>query len=423
MAKKSSEEALLHALYSGPQSGKDLQRILGISQSRLSQLVGAQPDVKRFGGKRNSIYARHRTIEGHPAQHPIYRVSTLGEVEEVGQLQSISERGFIVEGPDSRFQVFPGLPYFTEDLRPQGYLGRIFTQRHPELELPRKIEDWTDNHTLTAITSRGEDLPGNLIIGKKSLESWLSKKPAGLKKPKSVRYGKIAENLLGEDIGGSSAGGEHPKFTTERSIVKFSPKISTPSGARWADLLAAESIALTLVGTKNRYFLEDDRAFLEVERFDRTEAGGRVGVISLFSIVHEYLNSPRNWSQAAENLLSEKIIDPETRDAILFQEALGMLIGNDDRHFGNLSFFSDFLNPSAKLKLTPTYDLLPMTFRPRNEERLPDYSLWSRPTPTPETIRVWKEASRSAKEFWSRVADSSEISKEFKAAAKNFARD
>ena len=52
---------------------------------------------------------------------------------------------------------------------PRGFLGRSFTGRHTDLGLPEDASNWSDHHILIALSRRGEDLPGNLVIGREFL--------------------------------------------------------------------------------------------------------------------------------------------------------------------------------------------------------------------------------------------------------------
>jgi len=67
------------------------------------------------------------------------------------------------------------------------------------------------------------------------------------------RYPALADKVLGGEWPGSSAAGEQPKFATKiamdtgagkQVIVKFSGKAGRPEDIRWADLLAAEHMAI-----------------------------------------------------------------------------------------------------------------------------------------------------------------------------------
>ena len=65
-----------------------------------------------------------------------------------------------------------GLPIEFADARPSGFLGRQFAAAHADLRLPARLEDWSDHHILVAVSRRGEDVPGNLLLGDESFARW-----------------------------------------------------------------------------------------------------------------------------------------------------------------------------------------------------------------------------------------------------------
>ena len=82
----------------------------------------------------------------------------------------------------------------------------------------------------------------------------------------------------------------------------------------------------------------------------------------------EFANAPcRNWLYTAEILADKKLITPTDLSAVARIYAFGQFIGNNDMHFGNLSFFVDEVERDVRrpaLRLTPVYDMLPMMWRP-----------------------------------------------------------
>jgi hypothetical protein len=105
---------------------------------------------------------------------------------------------------------------------------------------------------------------------------------------RGARYVALADAAMAGAPPGSSAHGEHPKFTVcvaegERRthmIVKFSPTRETPIGQRWADLLIAEHIAHRVLraggiaACRSSIVTQGERVFLECERFDRAGVAG-----------------------------------------------------------------------------------------------------------------------------------------------------
>jgi len=47
------------------------------------------------------------------------------------------------------------LPWFMTDMRPQGFLGRLFPRTWSVLDLPDRVGDWTEDQALYAIARRG----------------------------------------------------------------------------------------------------------------------------------------------------------------------------------------------------------------------------------------------------------------------------
>lgn len=93
-------------------------------------------------------------------------------------------------------------------------------------------------------------------------------------------------------------------------------------------------------------------------------------------------------------------------------DSFGQLIGNSDRHFGNLSFF---VEGERRFRLAPVYDMLPMLFAPVGAD------LIERPfepaPPTADNLDVWPQAARRAVAYWSRLGASSELSGGFRQIA------
>ena len=56
------------------------------------------------------------------------------------------------------------------DIAPRGFLSRSYVQHHGDLGLLEDVTNGSDNHILIALSHRGEDLPGNLVIGRESFD-------------------------------------------------------------------------------------------------------------------------------------------------------------------------------------------------------------------------------------------------------------
>src|SRR5262249_39284653 len=73
------------------------------------------------------------------------------------------------------------------------------------------LSDWSDHHVLLAMSRRGEDLPGNLIICE---ESFARGQELGAVSRSRNDYSALAEATIKSHPPGSSPGGSVPKFVS-----------------------------------------------------------------------------------------------------------------------------------------------------------------------------------------------------------------
>lgn len=419
-----SLEQLLGALARlGVARARDLARELGVSQPTVSRLIGVAGErVCRMGQTRATRYARTRTLPELGTRLPVYWINETGRVEPSGTLHLLADGRHWFSSPDDTGTLFEGLPLFASDMSPQGYIGRTFSARYPELGLPSRLGDWNDDHRLIALARRGEDCIGDTIIGEESLNRWLARP---LEPVDRGAYPDLARRSAREQQG-SSAGGEHPKFLAysggRHVLVKFASDDAGAVALRWRELLVCESLALQVVreagieAATAHWFDERGYRFLEVERFDRLGERGRRGVLSLEALDNEYIGDAgrgASWTRVAPKLLERKFIHSEDARRLRWLDVFGQLIGNTDRHFGNVSF----LEPrEGEFRLAPVYDMLPMMFAPSGT------TLVERPfepsPPTADTLDVWSDAALHAHGFWTRVIDCTVLGDDFRALAR-----
>ena len=301
-----------------------------------------------------------------------------------------------------------------------------------DIGVPEDLARWTSDDVILALLRHGEDEAGDLILGETCLRAALSARlsPADalMESERSRRYPQFAEDTLQGDIVGSSAGGEQPKFTATLSmeenhrpvIVKFSDRVETPSGRRWADLLHAEMIANEVlhahgIAAADTTILEaDGRVFLESTRFDRSPVLGRTGFIHLAAIDAAYYGHGRiRWQAFADELERDGWIDGSDAASLRMIGWFGELIANNDMHLGNAGLI---LCDERPLALAPVYDMLPMRFRPSaNGEVVSRH--YEVPPPLPEQRDDWHRAASAALEFWRHVGDDAMTSTNFRAIA------
>lgn len=396
-----------------------LRSSLGISRATLSRWVrDAGPTIQRLGAGPATHYGLLAQLDGLPARLPVFRVDPEGEAGRVADLVLL-DGGSWLEADGSGPGRFDGLPPFVHEMAPAGYLGRRFARRHHDLRLPDRLQDWSDRHRLIAVARRGEDCVGDLIIGEEAMDRFL----AGTSRPvRPDDYPALADQAS-RGGAGSSAAGEQPKFAafdgTQHLLVKFTTGDGSATDARWRDLLVCEALAaetLTAHGipaARATIVDQGGRRFLEVERFDRTLRGRR-GVLSMGVLEDEYFGERDDWTACARRLESAGMLDAEARRRIETLDAFGTLIANGDRHFGNLSFFCDELDPKTGLVLAPAYDMLPMDAAPSGGV------MGELPTALPPSrarhLEVWDRASKIAQDYWQRVAADPRITDGFRRA-------
>ncbi len=104
--------------------GEEIQRELGISQPVMSRLLHeAGSGVFRFGRSVVTRYALLREIASLGFSAPVFRVDEHGRPNRYGPctFSRAVEAGWGRESGSG--QLFPGLPPFVEDIRPQGYIA------------------------------------------------------------------------------------------------------------------------------------------------------------------------------------------------------------------------------------------------------------------------------------------------------------
>lgn len=421
---------ILEALKSGPASNIALAHALAVSAStvqRTMRTLEREQQVVRFGRTRGAQYALRREVAAIGSTWPVYRIDETGRVHELGSLEAIERNSYYVtRGPQRIQQLSEGIPYFLQDARPAGFLGRAVPAAHPELGLPPRVIDWTDDHFLVYLTRRATDAPGALIVGAESMDRYLSgaqAAPVVRTQERAQKYALFASAAMEGAPPGSSAQGEHPKFTAWVGaqehplavIVKFSPPLSTAIGRRWADLLTAEHLAHRLLNEngipacRSEIFEYGERVFLQCERFDRVGAAGRRSVVSLYALDAWRYGRLDSWAASAGRLQADGLLSDEEADRIRLLDTFGALTANTDRHFGNITLFDEY---EGALRLAPAYDMLPMLFAPQSDQIVPRQF---QPGPMRAAwLSVWDRALPLAEAYWERLSGDGRISEPFR---------
>jgi len=424
-------QPLIDRLAAAPASAAELGQALGMSRTALSRLI--QPlertgRIVRSSATRGARYGLARPVGVAGASWPLYRVDESGQPEQIATLSAIErDRVFVVGGPERVRGSFEGLPYYLQDARPGGFMGRAIPQAHPELALPPRVADWNDNHVLIYLTQRGSENIGNLIVGGAALDRYLS----GTHGPRLVAHGaragaylELAAAAMQGAPPGSSAQGEHPKFAVrivrdsdeaEHALVKFSPARTTSVGVRWADLLVAEHVAAVVLSehglpAAHSELLEcGEQVFLQSQRFDRVGDTGRRGVTSLYSLDTALYGQLDSWLASAARLRAGGLLSEEDAERLTLLDTFGALIANTDRHFGNVTLFDDY---RGAFRLAPVYDMLPMLFAARDGHIVA--RAFTPSGPTAATLAVWPRARGMAEKYWRRLVEDDRLSADFR---------
>ena len=382
----------------------------------MRALRRAEPEIIRIGRGRATRYGLRQswpTLE--TTRFPLFRITESGTAQSAGELFTLAGRQTVWMPAGT---ISDGLPIELADARPSGFLGRHFGALHADLRLPERLLDWSDHHILVAITRRGEDLTGNLVVGDESFARWQALDSPGVTRDE---YSALADATIAGHPPGSSAGGERPKFGAfvedRHLLVKFAARGGAGDvvARRWCDLLVLEALALDVVSTHDipaahSHIVETpSHCFLESERFDRVGARGRVAVLSL-AAVHDNAADP--WARAAAVLRDAGRLSDEDARRLRWLDAFGALIANTDRHQYNLVFFAD----GERLRLAPAFDQVSMLYAPAADGQLPARSL-ALSYATADTLDVWDDARRAAREFWQRASEDGRVSDDLRRAS------
>ena len=343
---------------------------------------------------------------GVGARQRVHRCLDQGHIRPFADLAFLAG-GSTLEQAGKLTTLYAGLPPYMAFAAPSGFLGRQAAQEAAStLPLPANLKDWSDEHRIAWLFSRGLNLPGNLVFGDAALqlEMPLRATTPVAQAERPLHYVAMASALKSAAMG-SSAGGEQPKFLSlveglGHVIVKFAKR-----GSRMAALLPLEHLALRALGAvgvpsaATQLLAGGDFIFLEVQRFDRVGPLGRMGMLSAGSVDDEMFGQRDTWSAFAQRCVRAKMLSPADALQIDTLAAFSELIGNTDRHFENISLLID--EQGEYTGVAPAYDILPMRYASIGGGLDP---AWTVIQPRigdigPQPL-VWGTAARAAELFW-----------------------
>lgn len=292
------------------------------------------------------------------------------------------------------------LPWLFWDMQPSGFMGARFIRAFPELRLPDQPRLWSAEHCVRALSARGEDLTGNVLIGPESRDRFVELEARVRADPDfeaDIAEFVQAARAQTATAPSSSVGGDRPKLVLHRFengarsdvIVKYATALSTPTGRRWRNLFVMEQLALDVLhahgiaaASARAGSFSDDVFGLLVRRFDRTERGGRVGAASLAWLAASRGEAELSAPDVMRRLLADGLVSELDVRTLERAHAFSHAIGNGDTHLGNYGLVFD---GNGKARLGPMYDVTPMNLAPRADD-LPDAFLTPRTAAVPADV-------------------------------------
>lgn len=414
-------DAISECLRRNPASSTEIASFCGCDRSTVTrQLKLLEAKLVTTGRARSTRYYLRRGLD---SETTLYRVSVDGKAEHFGTMVAVMPHGYVVKRPsDADYIYYDDLPWWLQDLRPQGFLGRNLAKAlfHSGIVSTEDIDYWNDQDVFRALLHAKGDSPGHLLVGESSYQQWLQHELVAVS---VADFSRIAAEAMAGEVVGSSAGGEQPKFCAfvegKHRLVKFTEPAVNANSQRWADLLQAEHSALDtlanngIAAAQSKIVMQEQRTFLSCERFDRVGTFGRKGLVSLRMTEMQFVGKPAEWPVIAKHLLQDKLISAEDADTIAFIWCFGRLIANTDMHGGNLSFY---YAGEGELTLAPVYDILPMAFAPLRSGAMA-FSHTLTITPVAQG-KHWRKAYGMAEQFWAELLTHTDISAEFKGIAR-----
>ncbi|VAW43668.1 hypothetical protein MNBD_GAMMA02-1188 [hydrothermal vent metagenome] len=423
-----SIDSVIRVLENGFITQKEIQKITQLSQAtvsrclkKLSQSLLVLPDSspRKYALPDPGISPNHYDldeIDEHGKQSVLGSVYAITGGEFFVTLTQGTSKLFLGQSKDG---LYDGLPFFLDDMRPQGFLGQQVAKQLSAVNkyYPSKLSLWNSNHILKYLSEYGDELPGNLIFG----DGLVTPIREIVSPINTESYDFICRQIKEGTVPKSSAGGEQQKFTAFNKemnadvIVKYTSNENDAVTRRWKDILVTEFHALKILAdiktpaAEVRLLDQNSRFYLETKRFDRLGLFGRRSMFSLLSIDMEYIGFGENWYQIANELFKLNLLSETDRNYVSILWHFSQLIANTDAHLGNISFGIK----DESFTLLPIYDMCTMAIAPKLNSldsiafTLPSVDILNIGEDFKETI------VKAAIEFWQKVGDDARISNEF----------
>jgi len=411
-----SKDVLTLLTTRGVLPSSSIQEALKLSQPTVSRILSELVDeIVVLGQGKSTQYAVAQAIGTFSAQQPLWQIDQTGAPKRIGTVCLLAKDQIHIEG-DGVSHLFDStpqelLPWYLSPLRAQGFLGRLLAGQLAHYGVPSNPETWNVEAALISALNI-HDVPGALLLGSHAQKPQLAQMDAN--DPVQI-LDQISSDVVNTLPFGSSAGGEQPKFPVLDAegnpwFVKFSPPRGTPFGERWSDLLCAEALcnqALERHGfeaAQSQIVQSQTRTYLLSKRFDRCGADGRKHAVSIGAVHAAFVKgSYANWASTSDALARQGRLSRLDAHACHSLLQFGRLAGNTDMHSGNASLFVSGSSLQeimrGDFKLAPTFDMLPMRWKPDAMVGVFDYA------PFDVDYSLADAATRAAaREFWATLS-------------------
>lgn len=113
----------------GVLTSAELQALLGVSQPTVSRALAPlihAGQVQKVGAARSQRYVLPRNVPGVGSEVRVMRIDAQGRPSPFARLVPLEGGAFWVDEADGVSARHDGLPWFLDDMRPQGFMGRTF---------------------------------------------------------------------------------------------------------------------------------------------------------------------------------------------------------------------------------------------------------------------------------------------------------
>ena len=215
-------QEILEILSFGPATTRTLAAGTGMTRQTVNRKLRDLGDaVVKFDKVRPPLYYAVTEAFRSGSNIPLAAVDPHGNTNLWGVLRPLAHGGFYLQPTAIAPKVltghkgdglFDGLPYFLDDMRPQGFIGRqIARELNAQSDIfPPDPRNWNQEQIGRYLVANGDDLPGNLKIGSMALDR--VRRPP--QKSRRDDYPELADKAVEGEVHGSSAGGEQAKFAT-----------------------------------------------------------------------------------------------------------------------------------------------------------------------------------------------------------------